>query len=138
MYSCVVVDRRSLAKTINSRGHDVPKRVVDVKVYLAERKLDVCDEQVEHGGMFWPQTMKVSQSEMKRIYAIHPLAVTFVSFLSFLIVRRCTFPSACTPARERARSPAGADWRNVHFFHSSALLDRDERIHPRSIHDKNF
>ena len=60
-YSCIVMDRRSFAKGIPSRS-DGPKTVVDVNVYLAERRLDVCDEQVEHGGMFWPQTLKVSQS----------------------------------------------------------------------------
>ena len=56
------MDRRSFANGIPSRGSDGPKTVVDVNVYLAERRLDVCDEQVEHGGMFWPQTLKVSQS----------------------------------------------------------------------------
>ena len=65
MYSCEVVDRRSLRKTIKARGHEVPKTVVEVSVYLAGKKLDVCDEQVEHGGMFWPQTMKVSQCEIR-------------------------------------------------------------------------
>ena len=54
------MDRRSFTKGIPSRS-DGPKTMVDVNVYLAERRLDVCDEQVEHGGMFWPQTLKVSQ-----------------------------------------------------------------------------
>ena len=84
MYSCEVVDRRSLKKTIKVRDHEVPKTVVEVSVYLAGKKLDVCDEQVEHGGMFWPQTMKVS---LRRTYAILSLPVTFslLSFLSFVV-----------------------------------------------------
>ena len=92
MYSCVVIDRRSLTKTINARDHDVPKKVVDVKVYLAERKLDVCDEQVEHGGMFWPQTMKV------RIYPLrHRFSCSHITFVSSFLLW-CTFLGARTHA----------------------------------------
>ena len=56
----MVADQRSFSMNINEGGQAIPRKVVDVRVYLAERKLDVCDEQVEHGGTFWPQTMKVS------------------------------------------------------------------------------
>ena len=65
-YSCIVMDRRSITTTIHSRGRDPPKKVVDVNVYVVTSpnpKLEVCDEQIEIGGMFWPMTMKVCLNE---------------------------------------------------------------------------
>ena len=73
-----------MKKIIKARDHEVPKTVVEVSVYLAGKKLDVCDEQVEHGGMFWPQTMKVSLKRTCAILSLAPCHI-FSPFLSFVV-----------------------------------------------------